>query len=126
MILNIISYYLMSFYQNNDDTIVLQKKIKQPGSAGYVMPTHGVKVKKMYDNPDDKSEEPDILPVMTDQKFGQMIQTARTAKKMTQKELANALNIPVSIISDYEKGSAIHNSIYVGKIKTYLGIKKEH
>ena len=86
-------------------------------------PSNGIKVEKIWD-PKDPDAEPETRPVMVTRELGQQIQQARTAKGMTQKELANAICIPVSVISDYERGSGVHNSNYISKIKNYLGITK--
>lgn len=79
-------------------------------------------VQKIFDpnNPD----EPEVKPVLIERDFGLAIQKARTAKGLTQKELANALSIPVSVINDYEKGTGVRNGNYVSKIKKYLSITK--
>jgi ribosome-binding protein aMBF1 (putative translation factor) len=85
--------------------------------------SNGIKVEKIW-NPKDPNAEPETRPVMVTHELGQQIQQARTAKSMTQKELANAICIPVSVISDYERGTGVHNSNHISKIKKYLGITK--
>lgn len=50
------------------------------------------------------------------------IQKARTAKKLTQKQLANITNLPVQTISQYESGKAIPNRQILSKIGQILGI----
>lgn len=82
---------------------------------------NAVTVKKIYD-PTNPDAEPELRPVMIDKLFGQQIQQARCEKKLSQKELANAICIPVQIITEYEKGTGIRNGNYVNKIKTYLNI----
>ena len=49
------------------------------------------------------------------------IAKARCDKKMTQKELANALYLPFKIIQDYEAGKAIPNPLVLNKIEKILG-----
>jgi len=49
------------------------------------------------------------------------ISKARCDKKMTQKELANALYLPFKIIQDYEAGKAIPNHLVLNKIEKILG-----
>ena len=49
------------------------------------------------------------------------IAKARCEKKMTQKELANTLNLPFKIIQDYECGKAIPNPVVLNKIEKILG-----
>ena len=47
----------------------------------------------------------------------------RCEKKMTQKDLANALSLPFKIIQDYEAGKAIPNHIVLNKIEKALGVR---
>ena len=51
------------------------------------------------------------------------ISQARTAKGMTQKQLATALNVKVNMIADYEAGRAIPNPQFIVKIERKLGCK---
>jgi ribosome-binding protein aMBF1 (putative translation factor) len=51
------------------------------------------------------------------------IQQARIAKKLSQKELAQQINVPVSLINDYEKGTAIPNNSFIAKLEKSLGTK---
>ena len=51
---------------------------------------------------------------------------ARNAKKMTQKDIANRLNIQQSVYNDIENGKAYYsneNKQLIGKIERLLGIK---
>jgi putative transcription factor len=51
---------------------------------------------------------------------------ARNAKKMTQKDLANRLNIQQSVYNDIESGKALYsneNKQLINKIERLLGIK---
>lgn len=85
--------------------------------------SNGIKVEKIWD-PKDPNAEPETRPVMVTRDLGQQIQQARSAKGMTQKALANAISIPVSVINDYERGVGVYNSNYISKIKNYLAIPK--
>ena len=49
------------------------------------------------------------------------IAQARCEKKLTQKDLANTLNLPFKIIQDYEAGKAIPNPVVLNKIEKILG-----
>ncbi len=51
------------------------------------------------------------------------LQQARIAKKLSQKELAQQINVPVSLINDYEKGAAIPNNSFIAKLEKSLGTK---
>jgi putative transcription factor len=48
------------------------------------------------------------------------IAQARCEKKLTQKELANKLNLPLKIIQDYETSKAIPNHVILNNIEKIL------
>ena len=50
------------------------------------------------------------------------IQKARCSKNLTQKELAQKINVSHQIISDIESGKAIYNEQHINKIKRFLKI----
>ena len=52
-----------------------------------------------------------------------MIQQARLAKKMTQAQLATAINEKPAIVTEYENGKAILNNQVLGKLERALGVK---
>ena len=54
---------------------------------------------------------------------GLTIQRARVAKKYTQKELANLINVSSDIISSYELGKAIPDPKIMQKLRRVLGVK---
>jgi putative transcription factor len=49
------------------------------------------------------------------------IAQARCEKKLSQKELAQTLNLPFKIIQEYEAGKAIPNPVVLNKIEKILG-----
>ena len=51
------------------------------------------------------------------------IQQARNAKQMTQKQLATQMNLPVSIIINYENGKAVPNNRFIANLERVLGTK---
>lgn len=53
----------------------------------------------------------------------QAIMSARSEKKMTQKELAQKCNMDVSIINEIERGTCVYNASHVNKIQSVLGVK---
>lgn len=53
----------------------------------------------------------------------QAIISARSEKKMTQKELAQKCNMDVSIINEIERGACVYNATHVNKIQSVLGVK---
>ena len=52
-----------------------------------------------------------------------MIMQARTAKKMTQAQLAQQINEKPQTIQEYESGKAIPNNQILGKMERVLGVK---
>jgi putative transcription factor len=55
--------------------------------------------------------------------FSVALQRARSAKKWSQQELANALNQPLTVIKQYESGKAKPNGMLIHKMNTVLGVK---
>ena len=55
--------------------------------------------------------------------LGKAIQQGRTAKKLTQKQLAVSLNEKPQVIQQYENGQAIPNPQIINKIERALGVK---
>jgi putative transcription factor len=51
------------------------------------------------------------------------IAQVRNEKKMSQKDLANAMCIPIKIIQDYESSKAIPNHMIINKMEKILGSK---
>jgi putative transcription factor len=51
------------------------------------------------------------------------LQQARTAKKLTQKQLATQLNMQVQIINEYESGKAVPNNQVISKFERALCAK---
>ena len=58
-----------------------------------------------------------------DKSLSKAIMQARTAKKMTQKELATAINEKPQIIGQYESGKAVPNPQIISKLERKLGCK---
>jgi len=120
----------MSFTHQNWDSVTIGKTTKTSENSQTVVkpcvnkPSNGIKVEKIFD-PNDPDAEPETRTVMITHTLSQQIQQARVAKGLTQKELANAISIPVSVINEYERGDAVHNVNYITKIKNYLGIRKQ-
>ena len=55
--------------------------------------------------------------------FKTALQQARMAKKMTQKQLADAINEKQSVVNDYESGKAVPNGAVIQKLNKALGAK---
>mmetsp|Transcript_24672 Transcript_24672/g.24899 ORF Transcript_24672/g.24899 Transcript_24672/m.24899 type:complete len:110 (+) Transcript_24672:251-580(+) len=69
---------------------------------------------------EDSTEE--FKHVTVNANLSKSIMQARIAKKMTQKELATAINEKPQVIQQYEAGSAIPNSQIISKLDRALGI----
>ena len=71
-----------------------------------------------------KLEETDELKhAKVDKSLSKAIMQARTAKKMTQKELATAINEKPQVVGEYESGKAIPNPQIISKLERKLGCK---
>lgn len=58
-----------------------------------------------------------------DKSLSKAIMQARTAKKLTQKELATAINEKPQVVAEYESGKAIPNPQIISKLERQLGVK---
>jgi putative transcription factor len=58
-----------------------------------------------------------------DKSLSKAIMQARTAKKMSQKELATAINEKPQVVGQYESGKAIPNGELISKLERKLGVK---
>jgi len=58
-----------------------------------------------------------------DKSLSKALMQARMAKKMTQKELATAINEKPQVIGEYESGKAIPNAQIISKMERKLGCK---
>lgn len=54
--------------------------------------------------------------------FSKALMRARSAKQMTQLDLANATNQPLCVIKHYESGKAIPNGNVINKLSRVLGV----
>ena len=70
---------------------------------------------------DNETEELSHAKVSTEMK--KAIQTARLAKKMSQADLAKAINELPKQVQDYENGKAIPNQQIISKMERALGCK---
>jgi len=52
---------------------------------------------------------------------GIQLQQARAALKLTQKDLAQKMNVPLTVVSSWENGTAVHNGAMIQKFKKHLG-----
>jgi putative transcription factor len=88
-------------------------------SAGENKSAHsggGAGMKKLEESTEEFKHE------TVNQSLSKAISQARLAKKMTQKELATAINEKPQIIQEYESGKAIPNPQILNKLDRALGI----
>jgi putative transcription factor len=72
-------------------------------------------------NPLDSEEI--VAPLKINVELKTAIQTARLAQKLSQKELAAKMAIPVATINTYENGTAIPNNAFIAKLEKVLKTK---
>ena len=72
---------------------------------------------------DKKIEEGNLEHAKITIELRKSIQQGRQSMNITQKQLANKINLPVSVVNDIESGRAIYNHTQINKIKRVLKIK---
>ena len=72
-----------------------------------------------------KIEDGNLKHDKTPSNFGKIVQQRRLEKNMTQKDLAQKINLPVKTINEIECGKAKHNPQVVSKIKRILNISNK-
>jgi putative transcription factor len=72
-----------------------------------------------------KLEEADDVGTIqrVDKELSKAIMQARMAKKMTQKDLATAINAKPQLVAEYENGKAIPDGSVIAKLERQLGTK---
>ena len=90
-------------------------KVNKAGTNG--LNNTAISTKKL-----DNEEDTFILPKVS-LSMGKRIAQIRNEKKMTQKDLANAMCVPIKIIQDYEASKAIPNHVIINKMEKILGSK---
>ena len=87
----------------------------------------GAQVKTNYDTKFQNLDGDDVDPkkimgsISIDLRL--QIQKARTAKKMSQKELAQKLNVKLEVINQYESGKVKPDNRILQRMGTVLGVK---
>lgn len=64
-----------------------------------------------------------VVPIKSSFELKKAIQQARISKKISQKELASSMNVPVQTIVSYENGKAIPNNGFIAKLENKLQVK---
>lgn len=102
---------------DNDDYIILKKTTGGTNSAASSKPkVEASRLRKIADT------EIAPLPKIT-QGMKLAMSQGRTTKGLTQKELAQRLNVKQSIIQDYESGKAVPDGKFIAKIEKVLEVK---
>ena len=111
-----------------DETIVLRKKLNTPEAKKLAMRSgnYVVKEKKSAEASakyklDQETEE--LKHERIEKTISKLIRDARNAKGITQKSLANMINVPVKMINDYENGKAIPQNNILGILERKLQVK---
>lgn len=98
--------------------LVIKKKSKKDNKQTNQNQEYN-KIKKIENKADDDQLKHNIYPI----EFRKNIVFKRTRElNMTQKQLANRLNMPEKTIKDIESGIAIYNASHYNKIKRLLKI----
>ncbi len=101
-------------HQDWNTVYVTPKKTNQEGGK----PKQYVKSKEQKMN--DAEEEGKLSHKKMDLEFGKTLQKYRLSQNMTQKDIAQKLNIPVKDINEIESGKMKHNGQLMGKIKRLM------
>lgn len=115
----------MSFNHQDWKPVIIKKKIKKPNQKKTVVKKTSTGNKQTkYENKSKLDEDTGVYETKkVSVNLSRQIQQARTAKKLTQVELARKTNLPVSIIKNYESGKAIPNQVHISKIGRALGVQ---
>lgn len=81
------------------------------------------KNKKGPSNSLDKVDNDEFKIKKVNTNFSNKIRQNRSSKGLTQKELAQKINVKPSVINDYESGKAIPNPTIINKLNRILEIK---
>lgn len=77
-------------------------------------------VKSKEQQMDENEENGKLSHKKMDSEFGKSLQKYRLSQNMTQKDIAQKLNIPVKDINEIERGKMKHNGQLMGKIKRLM------
>ena len=100
----------------NDDMRRSNYKTKQRVTSNSNNNHNGQKLYKL----ENETESFEVKKVS--RSLSKQIQQARLSNKITQKELAQRINVSSKIINDYESGKAIPNNTVKMKIQRCLGV----
>jgi putative transcription factor len=89
-----------------------------------VVLTKPVKIKpKPHVQKNQLDSEDIVVPLKINIELKTAIQQARLAQKLSQKDLATKMAIPLATINSYENGTAIPNNAFIAKLEKVLNTK---
>ena len=100
----------------HQDWVVKTVKPKNNGDGGKSKQY----VKSSEQKMNEAEEEGKLSHKKMDLEFGKTLQKYRLSRNMTQKDIAQKLNIPVKDINEIENGKMKHNGQLMGKIKRLM------
>jgi len=105
--------------EHQDWTPVVFHKPKQESKTvtSNKLPVLSKKTKELMN-----SNEAGVLPKVS-MEFRKIMQSARTSKKLSQKQLATMLQVPPKTIAEYENGKAMPNNQFIAKMEKVLQTK---
>ena len=98
--------------------IVIGKKSKSPKITEKNKNPENTKLLKIEKKADNDELKHDKIT----KELRTKIQQGRASKGLTQKQLANNVNLPLQKITEIENGKAIYNHKDINKIKRYLSL----
>ena len=100
------------------DTIYIKPKKSDNNNQGSNKSKQSGKSKEQKMS--EAEEEGKLTHKKMDLEFGKTLQKYRLSQNMTQKDIAQKLNIPVKDINEIESGKMKHNGQLMGKIKRLI------
>ncbi len=121
-ILDIGKHYGSNNLTNEELTIQKRNNMRKGLTKSYTKTTTQKNTPENAKKLDESTEATKIEKI----KYGKEIMTARTARKLNRKQLAQLLNVKIEIVSAFENNSVLAtpaNKKILNKIKQKLGIK---
>ena len=101
-------------HQDWKQIVIGKKKLKSPKEKNH----ENTKLLKL----EKKAENDELKHDKITKELRIKIQQGRASKGLTQKQLANNVNLPLQKITEIENGKAIYNHKDINRIKRYLKI----
>lgn len=100
-------------YRGQDWTPLIWTKAVKPKQASF---QGNKKLRELDENPEVFHHTP------VTHNFKQALQQARMAKKLSQADLAKALNVTPRVIQDYESGACVPSGPFIARLNAALGV----